>query len=98
MSNSARYSSREVGVLVAAVLMRPDLWWTAIGELKRMAPRQWWRSSPFLPLPDRRFWEFRMVTAYGRCDAVPGRADVVSFLEWCRATAASTSPPPGGHG
>jgi hypothetical protein len=29
-----------------------------------------------------------MVTAYGRPDAVPERADVVSFLEWCRATGA----------
>ena len=84
--------------MVAAVLARPDLWWTAVGELRRMAPRLWWRTSPHLPLPDRRLWEFRMVTAYGRPDAVPGRADVVSFLEWCRATG---TPPPtrsGGRG
>jgi hypothetical protein len=37
-----------------------------------------------------------MVTAYGRPDAVPDRADVVSFLEWCRATSVSRSPRPGG--
>jgi len=30
-----------------------------------------------------------MVTAYGRPDAVPDRTDVVSFLEWCRATGTS---------
>jgi len=98
MSTPVRYSSREIVALVSAVLVRPDLWWTALGELKRMAPRLWWRTSPHLPLPDRRLWEFRMVTAYGRPDAVPDRADVVSFLEWCRATAASTPPLPGGHG
>jgi len=44
-----------------------------------------------------------MVTAYGQPDAVPARGDVISYLEWCRATArprgrgggaeASWSPP-----
>jgi len=86
---------RDAVTLVTAVLLRPDLWWTALGELRRMAPRLWWRSSPHLPLPDRRLWEFRMVTAYGRPDAAPSRADVVSFLEWCRAAAASTPRPDG---
>ena len=84
------------GTLVTAVLLRPDLWWTALGELRRLAPRLWWRSSPHLPLPDRRLWEFRMVTAYGRTDATPTRADVVSFLEWCRAAASVARP--GGQG
>ncbi len=82
---------RDVAVLAGAVLARPDLWWTALGELRRMAPRLWWRSPPHLPLPDRRLWEFRMVTAYGRPDAIPARADVVSFLEWCRAASASSA-------
>jgi hypothetical protein len=96
--NAARYSTREVTSLAGAVVRRPDLWWTALGELRRMAPRLWWRSPPHLPLPDRRLWEFRMVTAYGRADAVPDRADVVTFLEWCRATATAAPPRPGGHG
>jgi hypothetical protein len=82
--------------LVTAILVRPDLWWTALGELRRMAPRHWWRSAPHLPLPDRKLWEFRMVTAYGRPDAEPTKADLISFLEWCRATSATASPP-GGH-
>jgi len=82
--------------LVTAIMARPDLWWTALGELRRMAPRHWWRSAPHLPLPDRRLWEFRMVTAYGRPDAEPTSTDVISFLEWCRATSATASRP-GGH-
>jgi hypothetical protein len=86
---------REIFGLVSAVLARPGLWWTALGALHRMAPRLWWRSAPHLPLPDRRLWEFRMVTAYGRPDAAPDRVDVVSFLEWCRATAATASRPGG---
>ncbi len=89
---------RDVAVLAGAVVRRPDLWWTAFGELRRLAPRLWWRTPPHLPLPDRRLWEFRMVTAYGRADAVPDRADVISFLEWCRSTADSAAPHPGGHG
>jgi hypothetical protein len=89
---------RDAAVVVSAVLRRPDLWWTALGELRRMAPRLWWRTRPHLPLPDRRLWEFRMVTAYGRPDAVPTRADVVSFLEWCRVASAPSAPRPGGHG
>jgi hypothetical protein len=89
---------RDAATLATAVLLRPDLWWTALGELRRMAPRLWWRSPPHLPLPDRRLWEFRMVTAYGRADAAPSRADVISFLEWCRATAVSSPTRPGGLG
>ena len=89
---------RDVAVLAGAVLARPDLWWTALGELRRMAPRLWWRSPPRLPLPDRRLWEFRMVTAYGRPDAAPARADVVSFLEWCRAASAASASRPAGRG
>ena len=91
-------SAGHAAALVAAVIQRPDLWWTAMGELRRLAPRLWWRTPPHLPLPDRRLWEFRMVTAYGRPDAVPDRADVVAFLEWCRATADTGPPRAGGRG
>jgi hypothetical protein len=94
----ARYSTREIAPLVTAVLVRPDLWRTAVGELRRLAPHLWWRSSPHLPLPGRDLWEFRMVTAYGRADAVPSRADVVSFLEWCRVTGTATATFSGGRG
>ncbi len=96
-STAVRYSFREMSVLLTAVLVRPGLWWTAVRELRRMAPRNWWRSPPHLPLPDRRLWEFRMVTAYGRPDEVPDRADVISFLQWCRATEVAAPRRPGGH-
>lgn len=86
---SGAHPGRNVTALAGAVLRRPDLWWTAVGELVRLAPSGWWRTAPHLPLPDRRLWEFRMVTTYGRPDAVPERTDVISFLEWCRVTTAS---------
>ena len=97
-SPAGAYSGREVVALAGAVVRRPDLWWTALGALRRLAPQLWWRTPPHLPLPGRRLWEFRMVTAYGRSDALPERADVISFLEWCRATAPSGHPTTGGHG
>jgi hypothetical protein len=95
-TSGSPYPGGELSTVVSAVARRPDLWWTAVRELRSLAPRLWWRSPPHLPVPDRRLWEFRMVTAYGRPDAVPDRADVVSFLEWCRATSVSRSPRPGG--
>lgn len=74
-------------VLVArAVLRYPSLWSSALGALWRFASPGWWKRSPFLPLPDRRLWEFRMVTAYGRPDGEPLASDVVSYLRWCRST------------
>jgi hypothetical protein len=67
-------------------LSRPDLWWTGIGAMRRLAPPGWWRSPPHLPAPDPQLWRFRMVTAYGDPDADPRAADVISYLEWCRST------------
>ncbi len=73
--------------MVRSVLARPDLWWAGLGALRRLAPPGWWRDPPHLPRPDGRLWAFRMVTAYGSPEAEPSPADVVSYLEWCRATA-----------
>jgi hypothetical protein len=75
--------------MAAAVLRRPDLWWTALGALIRLARPGWWRTGRRLPLPDARLWAFRMVTAYGDPGATPEAADVLAYLEWCR----STGPP-----
>ena len=37
----ARSTGHDFAVLAGAVIRRPDLWWTALGELRRMAPRLW---------------------------------------------------------
>lgn len=65
---------------VWAVLRRPWLWGVAL----RLAPRGWWRRSPHLPLPDREYLRFRMVTMYGDATHVPEPGDLVTYLEWCR--------------
>lgn len=76
-----------VGPLAAtatAVLRRPSLWPTAVVQVRRLARRGWWRRAPFLPLPPADYLRFRLETQYGG-DQVPEPADVVTYLEWCRA-------------
>ena len=70
--------------VAAAVARRPRLWPTTVAVALRLAPRRWWRRAPYLPLPDRGYLAFRMETAYGDPDRVPGPHDVVDYLEWCR--------------
>ncbi|HXZ62694.1 MAG TPA: hypothetical protein VEG62_08125 [Acidimicrobiales bacterium] len=82
---------RDAAVVARAVLPRPDLWLAALGALRRMARRGWWRQRPFVPLPGEAYWRFRLETAYGGSDAAePGEEhrltppDVVAFLRWCQ--------------
>jgi hypothetical protein len=44
----------------------------------------WWRRPPFLPVPPRAYLRFRIQTQYGT-DGAPSAADLVTYLEWCRA-------------
>jgi hypothetical protein len=68
------------------VLTRPALWATAARQVLRLARPQWWRRAPFLPLPDAEYLRFRFETQYGtEPGARPEPADVVAYLEWCRA-------------
>jgi len=69
-----------------AVLRRPGLWSTAIRQILLAVPARWWARSPYLPLPSRTYLRFRIETAYGSA-AAPRAADVVRYLEWCRAAA-----------
>ena len=77
---------RRRSVIVGAVARRPDLWPTALRQAVRLAPVRWWARAPFLPIPDRRYLQFRMVTQYGGTGRVrPEPRDVISYLTWCRA-------------
>lgn len=72
-------------VAVAGVLLgRPDLWWTALRQWRRLAVPAWWRRAPFLPLPDPDYLAFRLQTQYGEAGRVPEPGDLVAYLEWCR--------------
>lgn len=74
--------------IIGAVLLRPSLWWTAVRQAGRLAPRGWWRRAPFLPVPPADYLEFRLVTQYGGGHGEPRgeiRAiDVVDYLQWCK--------------
>jgi hypothetical protein len=72
-----------VARLARALIVRPDLWPAAAAAAWSLAPRGWWRRRPFLPLPDRRWIEFRLATAYGAQGQL--RADdLVAWLDWRR--------------
>ena len=73
-------------VVLSAVWSRPALWGAALGAVRRMARRGWWRRPPFLPMPGAAYWRFRLVTANGgdgETDAL-APSDVISYLRWCR--------------
>lgn len=78
-------------VAFVAVLARPWLWWTAVRQLLLLARPGWWRRAPFLPVPDREYLRFRLVTQYGDPSRVPVPRDVVGYLRWCRSYRAITS-------
>jgi hypothetical protein len=74
-----------LGPVARAVAARPRLWPTAVAQAARLVPSGWWRRWPPLPVPDRDYLEFRVRTAYGDEHRQVEPADVVSWLEWCRA-------------
>lgn len=78
---------RPLAQMARAVAVRPDLWWTAARLIGATIPRRWWRTRPYLPVPDRRYLGFRLQTQYGGLDAVASGEigdDVVRYLRWCR--------------
>jgi hypothetical protein len=78
--------------VAGALIGRPWLWPVALVTVLRLARRGWWHRWPPLPLPARRYWGFRLATAYGTADtpgafgdrAALSREDVVAYLRWCR--------------
>ena len=68
-----------------AVAARPRLWPTAMALLVRFAPDRWWRRPPFVPLPPTDLVRFRSETMFGDPAQAPSAADLVMWLEWCRA-------------
>jgi hypothetical protein len=76
--------SRWLVAAAGAVLRHPSLWGTALVQVRRLAPRGWWRRSPHLPVPDPSYLRFRLATMYGDAALVPDPHDVVTYLRWCR--------------
>jgi len=72
--------------LAARALVNPRLARDLVGMAWAFRRRDWWRRSPFLPLPDREYLRWRMYTAYADENAVPPVEDVVRFARWRRET------------
>lgn len=72
-----------LGRAALALLRHPSLWGVALVQVLRLAPSGWWRRSPFLPVPDPSYLQFRLETQYGD-DHEPVPEDVVAYLHWCR--------------
>ncbi len=68
-----------------AIVVRPDLWATAIRQVLVLSADRWWAHAPFLPVPDPAYLRFRLQTAYGDAEISPAPRDVVTYLHWCRA-------------
>ncbi len=74
-------------IAFVAVLFHPSLWIPAVRQAIRFTPDGWWRRPPFLPLPDRSYWKFRVETVFGASPSplhVIGAQRLVEYLLWCR--------------
>jgi hypothetical protein len=86
---AGREESRALLMLKIAwhVSFRPWLWATAVRTVLRAAPTGWYRTWPFLPVPDPDYLKFRLLTMYGSEGDEPAEInhkDVILWLEWCR--------------
>ena len=68
-----------------SLLRRPDLWITGARQALRLAAPGWWKRGSHLPVPDRDYMHFRLVTQYGGDNPRANGADLIQYLEWCRA-------------
>ena len=70
--------------IIVAIIIRPRIWKSALVQIWRLAPNQWYRYYPYLPIPAKEWIDFRLQTAYGTTEIVPPPEDVINFLEWTR--------------
>jgi len=70
---------------VAALIRRPDLWRTAARLARRHAPNEWWKTKPYLPIPDSSWMEFRFETAFADVDGRPTSEQFIEYLEWAKS-------------
>jgi hypothetical protein len=53
----------------------------AAWQIRRNA---WWRRAPFLPVPGREYWTFRLVTATGSASGMTSVREAVEYARWSR--------------
>ena len=75
-------SPRLIFVLALRAVRDPRLAGALIRVAWRFRRRHWFRRPPFLPIPDRTYLRWRMLTAYGDADAVPPADDIARYARW----------------
>ncbi len=71
------------GGTVRALLRHPGALPGAVRGMVAMAPVGWWRTAPFLPLPDAAYWQFRLETINGGAgNQPPSPSEVVAVSRW----------------
>lgn len=70
--------------LIGRALVNPRVAWDLLTLAWAMRRREWYRVSPFLPLPPAEYLRWRLYTAYGEEHAVPPVRDVLRFARWRR--------------
>lgn len=68
-----------------ALMKRPDLWRTAARLARTHAPDQWWKTKPYLPIPDASWMSFRFETAFADTSGRPEPEQFVEYLEWAKS-------------
>lgn len=68
----------------ALSLRHPLLFGPLLVAAWRFRARRWWAKPPFLPLPPRKYLEWRMHTAFGSTEAVPEAHQLARYLRWTR--------------
>jgi hypothetical protein len=63
-------------------LKKPSLGAALIRVAWRFRRRHWYRRPPFLPVPDRNYLRWRMLTAYGDPNVVPPPDDIARYARW----------------
>jgi len=69
-------------ILALRALRDPRLAAALLRVAWRFRRRRWFRRAPFLPIPDRAYLRWRMLTAYGDANAVPTVEDVARYVRW----------------
>ena len=75
-------SGVDVKGLLGQLLRRPLLARDVLRAGWRLRARAWWRRAPFLPLPDRAYWAFRVMTATGSSGGTVCARDVLEAAAW----------------
>jgi hypothetical protein len=73
---------RVVLLLTLRAIREPTLAAALLRVAWRFRRRRWFRQPPFLPIPDRTYLRWRMLTAYGDPDAVPSAEEIARYARW----------------